>query len=223
MSADPADAPPPGAQLLAEIREQPAALRRLHEHDGESARAARAATAHGSGLVRMVGHGSSDNAASYGVYAFGLLPGWTAFRDSISLSVYYGAGIDVGRSTVVALSQSGQTPDVLGYVERARSGGALTLAVTNEPGSALASAAEVVLPLAAGSDLVRLSAAVQVEETNPRKNPHQLLPHQAERGVVEITAVGNEANQASARLLHVPLGQANELDVVVMQPSLPFA
>ena len=36
----PADAPPPGAQLLAEIREQPAALRRLLEHDGEYARAA---------------------------------------------------------------------------------------------------------------------------------------------------------------------------------------
>ena len=33
----------------------------------------------------MVGHGSSDNAASFGVYAFGLLPGLTAVRDSISL------------------------------------------------------------------------------------------------------------------------------------------
>ena len=39
----------------------------------------------GATTVRMVGHGSSDNAASYGVYAFGLLPGWTALRDSISL------------------------------------------------------------------------------------------------------------------------------------------
>ena len=70
-------------------------------------------------LVRLVGHGSSDNAASYGVYAFGLLPGWTAMRDSISLSVYYGAEVDFRRSCVVALSQSGQTPDVLEYV-RAR-------------------------------------------------------------------------------------------------------
>jgi glucosamine--fructose-6-phosphate aminotransferase (isomerizing) len=164
VSAEPADAPQPGAQLLAEIREQPAALRRLLEHDAEYARAARAATEHGSGLVRMVGHGSSDNAASYGVYAFGLLPGLTAFRDSISLSVYYGAGIEFGRSTVVALSQSGQTPDVLGYVERARTGGALTLAVTNEPGSALASAAEVVLPLAAGSELAVAATKTYVNQ-----------------------------------------------------------
>ena len=41
-------------------------------------------------LVRLVGHGSSDNAASFGVYAFGLLPNWTAMRDSITLTVHYG-------------------------------------------------------------------------------------------------------------------------------------
>ena len=70
--------------------------------------------------MRLVGHGSSDNAASYGVYAFGLLPGWTALRDSISLSVYYGAELDLARSCVVALSQSGRTPDVVEYAENAR-------------------------------------------------------------------------------------------------------
>jgi glucosamine--fructose-6-phosphate aminotransferase (isomerizing) len=103
-------------------------------------------------MVRLVGHGTSDNAASYGVYAFGLLPGWTALRDSISLTVYYRASIDFSRSAVVALSQSGRTPDVVEYVERARSGGALTIALTNAPGSELGRAAELVLPLAAGPE-----------------------------------------------------------------------
>jgi glucosamine--fructose-6-phosphate aminotransferase (isomerizing) len=100
----------------------------------------------------MVGHGSSDNAASYGVYAFGLLPGWTALRDSISLSVYYGAEIDLRGSCVLALSQSGQTPDVVEYVERARARGAFTVGITNDPGSELGLAAEAVLPLAAGTE-----------------------------------------------------------------------
>ena len=36
-------------------------------------------------LVRIVGHGSSDNAASFGVYAFGLLPSLDGMRDSITL------------------------------------------------------------------------------------------------------------------------------------------
>jgi glucosamine--fructose-6-phosphate aminotransferase (isomerizing) len=142
----------PGAQFLAEIREQPAALRRLLEHRAEYARVALAAQEHGTALVRMVGHGSSDNAASYGVYAFGLLPGLTAMRDSISLTVYYGARLAMSGSTVVALSQSGRTPDVLEYVVRARRGGAFTVAVTNEPDSELANAAEAVLPLAAGAE-----------------------------------------------------------------------
>jgi glucosamine--fructose-6-phosphate aminotransferase (isomerizing) len=102
--------------------------------------------------VRLVGHGSSDNAATYAVYAFGLLPRLTAVRDSISLSVYYEAELDFSRSVVLALSQSGQTPDVVDYVERARARGALTIALTNDPGSALEEVAEATLPLAAGSE-----------------------------------------------------------------------
>jgi glucosamine--fructose-6-phosphate aminotransferase (isomerizing) len=124
----------------------------LLQHDGEFARVATAVRERGSGLVRMVAHGSSDNAASYGVYTFGLLPHLTALRDSISLSVYYGAEIAMSSSTVIALSQSGRTPDVVEYVTRARRAGAFTVAVTNDASSDLASAAEAVLPLGAGPE-----------------------------------------------------------------------
>lgn len=141
-----------GSVLLQEIREQPAALLRLLEHADEYRAVAETAAERGLSLVRMVAHGSSDNAASFGVYAFGLLPGWTAVRDSISLSVYYGAEVDLASSFVLAFSQSGRTPDVVDYVERARSRGAFTVGVTNDPGSALAEAADAVLPLAAGAE-----------------------------------------------------------------------
>ena len=76
----------PGASFRAEIREQPQALRRLLEHYAEFARIADAMRERGP-LVRIVGHGSSDNAATYGVYAFGVLAGRTALRDSIALTV----------------------------------------------------------------------------------------------------------------------------------------
>ncbi|MGH2996144.1 MAG: SIS domain-containing protein, partial [Gaiellaceae bacterium] len=142
----------PGELFLAEIREQPAALARLLEQEAAFEAVARALVDHAPQVVRLVGHGSSDNAASYGVYAFGLLPGWTALRDSISLTVYYGARLDLSASAVLALSQSGQTPDVVEYVERARAQGALTIAVTNEPESPLGRAAAAVLPLAAGPE-----------------------------------------------------------------------
>ena len=138
--------------FLAEVRDQPAALLSLLEHLDAFVAAGRACAERKPTALRLVGHGSSDAAASYGVYAFGLLPGWTALRDSISLSVYYGADLDFSSSVVVALSQSGRTPDVVAYVERARERGALTVALTNDPGSELASRAELTLPLEAGEE-----------------------------------------------------------------------
>ena len=101
----------------------------------------------------MVGHGSSDNAASYGVYAFGLLPRWTAVRDSITLTVHYDTPIDLSGSMVIGLSQSGQTPDVVEYLTRARKAGAFTVAITNDAASDLANAAEATIALGAGPEL----------------------------------------------------------------------
>jgi glucosamine--fructose-6-phosphate aminotransferase (isomerizing) len=143
----------PGDRFLVEIREQPRALLRLLEQEREFARVAREMRSRNATTVRMVGHGSSDNAASYGVYAFGLLPRWTALRDSISLVVYYGAELEMSGCTVIALSQSGKTPDVVEYVRRVRERGAFTVAITNDPDSELASAAEAPLPLGAGPEL----------------------------------------------------------------------
>jgi glucosamine--fructose-6-phosphate aminotransferase (isomerizing) len=142
--------PAPGELFGSEIREQPAAIARLLEQRRLYASAGRKLAKLQPSVVRLVGHGSSDNAASYGVYAFGLLPGWTAMRDSMSLTIYYGARVDFDRSAVVALSQSGQTPDVVEYVIQARKRGALTIALTNAPSSELGDAADLVLPLEAG-------------------------------------------------------------------------
>ena len=153
-----------GETFLAEIREQPQALLRLIEQASVYEEAARAAVERGPHIVRLVGHGSSDNAASYGVYAFGIASGWTALRDSISLSVYYGAKLELERSIVVALSQSGRTPDVVAYVQRARDQGALTIGITNEPKSELAEAADLTLPLVAGPERAVAASKTYVNE-----------------------------------------------------------
>ena len=141
-----------GAWYRAELAEQPVALLRLLDGAAAAADAGRAIRRRRPRFVRLVGHGSSDNAAAFGTYAFGLLGGNPAFRDSISLSVYYGAEHELGRTPVVALSQSGRTPDVVEYVDRARARGALTIAVTNDPLSELADAAEITVPLHAGPE-----------------------------------------------------------------------
>jgi glucosamine--fructose-6-phosphate aminotransferase (isomerizing) len=141
-----------GGELFAqEIREQPAALRALLAAEPQLAEVGRR-LGERPRLVRLAAHGSSDNAASYAVYAFGLLARMTAMRDSLSLSVYYRAELPFRNSAVVALSQSGRTPDVLAYAENARRRGALTVAVTNDERSPLAEACEVVVPLHAGEE-----------------------------------------------------------------------
>jgi glutamine---fructose-6-phosphate transaminase (isomerizing) len=152
LAAEPEPPPEAGRRFLAEIGEQPAAILRLLERRAAFEHVAGEILERRATTIRMVGHGSSDNAASYGVYAFGLLPGWTALRDSISLTVYYGAELDMAGSTVLALSQSGRTPDVVEYLERAKRNGAFTVAITNDPSSVLAAAAHSVLPLEAGNE-----------------------------------------------------------------------
>jgi glutamine---fructose-6-phosphate transaminase (isomerizing) len=202
----------PGAQLRAEIHEQPAALARLLEHDDEYARVAAIARARGADVVRMVGPGSSDNAASFGVYAFGLLPRWTALRDSITLTVHYGTELDLSRSTVVGLSQSGRTPDVIAYVERARAGGAFTIALTNDPESDLARAAEAVLPLAAGPE--RAIAATKTY-LNQVAALALLAGHAAGRGRELAEGVRRTADELSALI--------PALEQRVATVALPFA
>src|SRR5437867_11111867 len=142
----------PGELFLGEIREQPEALLRLLEQEAEFDAVTKVLRERRPSVVRLVGHGSSDAAASYGVYAFGLLPGWTAMRDSISLTVYYDAKLKLSDSVVIALSKSGETPDVVEYVTRARARGAFTVAITNGPESELGRAAAATLSLAAGPE-----------------------------------------------------------------------
>ncbi|HXG75662.1 MAG TPA: SIS domain-containing protein [Gaiellaceae bacterium] len=201
-----------GARFLAEIREQPAALERLLARSGEIASAAAEMRRRGAALVRMVGHGSSDNAASYGVYAFGLLPGWTAVRDSISLIVYYGASLDLRGCTVLALSQSGRTPDVVEHVRRARRRGALTVALTNDAGSELAAAADVCLPLDAGPE--RAVAATKTY-TNQLAALFLLAAHAAGEG-----GRAEDDLRATAALLR---GLVAEVERTVAPAALPFA
>jgi glucosamine--fructose-6-phosphate aminotransferase (isomerizing) len=208
---EPVEAYEPGVRFHAEIREQPEALRRLLEHDAEFARVADAIRERGP-LVRIVGHGSSDNAATYGVYAFGVLAGRTALRDSIALTVYFDAAFDLTGSTVLGLSQSGQTPDVVEYLVRARRRGAFTVAVTNDPASELAQVAEAVLPLEAGPEL---AVAATKTYLNQLAALALLAAHVGENGKRVTDGVKSVSDQLEQAL--------PALEVQAQALALPFA
>jgi glutamine---fructose-6-phosphate transaminase (isomerizing) len=136
-----------------EIREQPEALARLLRGGSETVEAIAArARAFAPRFVVIAARGSSDNAARYAQYLFGAHNGLPVCLATPSLFTCYGAGPSLAGALVVGVSQSGQSPDIVAVVEAGRRHGALTLAITNRPGSPLSLAAEHTLPLLAGEE-----------------------------------------------------------------------
>ncbi len=134
-----------------EIGEQPELLRRLIEESGATvAQIGRRIRDTGPRGLLIAARGSSDNAAQYAKYLFGVRNRLLTALAAPSLFTHYASPPSLDGWCVIGISQSGASPDVIAIVEEARRRQCTTLAITNEPGSALAKTAELVLPLGAG-------------------------------------------------------------------------
>lgn len=102
--------------------------------------------------LTFVARGSSDNAATYGKYLFESIAGLVAASAAPSLATRYHAAPDFAGGAVIAISQSGSSPDVAAVVRAARADGAFTLALTNAPRSKLARASEATFALRCGRE-----------------------------------------------------------------------
>ncbi|MBC7228508.1 MAG: SIS domain-containing protein [Thermoflexales bacterium] len=139
--------------LEQEILEQPEVLGRLMEQEkGTVETIARAIRERQPRFAVLVARGSSDNAARYGQYLLGAVNGLPVALATPSLFTLYRRPPRLGDALVIAVSQSGQSPDIVAVVEEGRRQGALTLAVTNDPVSPLAQAAELLIPLHADAE-----------------------------------------------------------------------
>jgi glucosamine--fructose-6-phosphate aminotransferase (isomerizing) len=139
--------------LREEIAEQPAVLERLLEAqagaiealaDGLRARPPRF------GLIAA--RGSSDNVARYAQHALGRLCRIPVALATPSLHTLYGTPPRLDGALVIGISQSGASPDVNAVVEDGAEQGQVTVAITNEPGSPMARAAEHVIELGTGPE-----------------------------------------------------------------------
>jgi glucosamine--fructose-6-phosphate aminotransferase (isomerizing) len=139
--------------MAAEIKEQPQILARI-AREGRSAAAniAAAVRARRPRFVLFVARGTSDHAALYAKYLVETRLGLPAGLASPSTMTVYDAHPALADVLVIAVSQSGASPDIVEPVVRARSGAAVTVAVTNSPASPLASAAEFHLDVLAGPE-----------------------------------------------------------------------
>jgi len=139
------------SRMLAEIAEQPEALRRtfaaLLPRIGELE-----ALAAGARQVLFIARGSSDNAAVYGQYLCSARAGRLTTLAAPSLATAYHATLDLRGVLAVAISQSGATEEIVTTLTWARGCGARTVAITNVPGSPLAAAADLTLLTQAGPE-----------------------------------------------------------------------
>lgn len=139
--------------MLQETREAPQVIERLLRDNADLVRElVRAVRARDPLHVVTVARGSSDHACTALKYAFEASLGLSVGSAAPSVHTLYGRSLRLERALVLAVSQSGASPDVVESVASARAGGALTVALVNHADSDLARAAEFVLPLRAGEE-----------------------------------------------------------------------
>jgi glucosamine--fructose-6-phosphate aminotransferase (isomerizing) len=103
--------------------------------------------------VVIAARGTSDHAAIYAQFLFGAHLRLPVALATPSLTSLYGVEPRFDRSLVIGISQSGRSPDIVGVLAAARRQGAPTIALTNDAGSDLATAAEHHIDVLAGPEL----------------------------------------------------------------------
>jgi glucosamine--fructose-6-phosphate aminotransferase (isomerizing) len=152
-AAEPGPADEPGSGMAADIAEQPGVYADVLAHGtAEITRIAAIIAERRPRSIVFTARGTSDHAALYGAYLTEIRLGLPASLASPSVVTVYDARPDWSDSLVIAVSQSGGSPDLAQVLAAARASGALTLAVTNNPDSRLAGEAELHLDVRAGHE-----------------------------------------------------------------------
>jgi glucosamine--fructose-6-phosphate aminotransferase (isomerizing) len=137
-----------------EIGEQPAVLSRVIDESLHEIRSvATVLRERAPRFVLFAARGTSDHAALYAKYLVEVQLGLPCGLASPSTMTAYSARPDLSDVLVVAVSQSGGSPDLVEYATVARECGATVLAVTNAPESSLAEASELHIDVRAGAEL----------------------------------------------------------------------
>lgn len=102
--------------------------------------------------VSTCARGSSDHAATFAKYLFETRLGVPVTSAAPSISSVYRAAPRQDDTLLLAISQSGRSPDLLSAVEAGRAAGAYLAAMVNDADSPLARMADATLPLGAGAE-----------------------------------------------------------------------
>lgn len=179
--------------MLTEIAEQPATLERTIKREAKRIKKFSSTLKdRGIRLIVLVARGSSDNAASFGRYLLEVTTGIPVSLSAPSVHTLYKAKLDLRETLVVGISQSGEGADINLVLENARKCGAVTLAITNEAKSTMASLTDETFLIHAGRE--RSVAATKTYTGQllmfhllARELSHQRQPDEIER-IPELAA-----------------------------------
>lgn len=219
------------SRLQREIHQQPAAAADLLATAAEQVNSISAyVVAHDIRHVVLVARGSSDNAARYGKYLFGLRHRLSVSLATPSLLSVYGVTPRFHDSLVIAVSQSGQSPDVVSVLAAAAAQGQPTLAITNDVASPLAAEAGMVIDLRAGIETAVAATKTYVNSLialalvsvalDAATDPAQNVAEQSLAELGDIPAVLQAALDAGGREL--PAGLVDTHHLVVSGRGLNY-
>jgi glucosamine--fructose-6-phosphate aminotransferase (isomerizing) len=151
--------------MRSELGEAPEVVRSLIEKQrGVIDSVAEAIHSRSVDLVVIAARGTSDHAAIYAQYVFGVHNKLPVALAAPSIQSLYGVVPRLRRALVIGVSQSGQSPDVVGVIEEARRQHAPTIAVTNDARSPLSLAAEFNIDIKAGPERAVAATKTYVAE-----------------------------------------------------------
>ena len=136
-----------------EAREAPAAVARVvRESDGALAALGAHLRALAPGYAVAAGRGSSDHAGLLAKYLFELRLGVPTVSAAPSIRSIYGGRLELAKALVLAISQSGRSPDLIEFCRAATGPDVLRVGLLNDVAAPLAQAVDVCLGLEAGPE-----------------------------------------------------------------------
>ena len=102
--------------------------------------------------IFLAARGTSDNAGLYAKYLWGAFNQLPIALAAPSLFSLYAKPPSLKDALVLGISQSGQSPDIVSVITEGNRQGVPTLAITNDPKSPLAQAADYVINLESGPE-----------------------------------------------------------------------
>jgi glutamine---fructose-6-phosphate transaminase (isomerizing) len=175
--------------------------------------------------LATIARGSSDHAAGFLKYAVELEAGLPVASIGPSVASIYQRQMRMAHSLTLAISQSGKSPDIVAMAQNAWRGGSLVIALTNDPDSPLAAAANLTLDLLAGPEL---SVAATKTFVNSAIAGLLILAESTESEALRraLAALPQRLAEAVAldwSELHEALDGKTSLYILGRGPSLPIA